>query len=174
MSERPEQTQVPKVPLKHKRLRGDKWVDAVTIDTVPRYKTSGLSGDEWWRFSFWVRLWRKGYVVGQESFGSMEYASAWLTTMLMQAAPASLPWPKDAPGQPYGDGYFCDNLGCSNVATWRALMKIEACREGHKTECSYAVKFRVFCDDHKRRGDCSIEDSDDNYVFEPYAPGAQS
>jgi len=156
----------PLVRLSHRRHRDDKWIDKVTVETEPRWKTSGLSGDEW-RFSYTVKLWRKGHVLVERGFGDMAYAAGWVALALQEAAPAYQSWPADAPGQPYGDGYYCDNPGCAEIATWRGLLKKEACRWGHVTEPDHSTPYRVFCDRHKQRGDCSIEDSDTNYVFEP-------
>ncbi|KKL50531.1 hypothetical protein LCGC14_2304540, partial [marine sediment metagenome] len=41
------------------RITDDEGVDQIVIDTVPRYKMSGLSGDEW-RVSGRVRFFRNG------------------------------------------------------------------------------------------------------------------
>ena len=42
-----------------KPIADDEGPDRITIDPVPRYKTSGLSGDEW-RMSYVVRFYRRG------------------------------------------------------------------------------------------------------------------
>ena len=155
------------VMLSHKRHRADTWVDRIEITTEPRWKTSGLSGDEW-RFSYTVTLWRKGWKVAEEGFGSLAYATAWAN---LQSAggfcPASQPWPADAPARPYGDGYLCDNPGCPTVATWRGVLKAIYGRNGEGPLEQYGTYFRVFCDLHKDRGDCAMEDCTDNYTWTP-------
>ena len=164
VNEKRDEAKAPK--LSHRRHRDDHWIDLVTIDTTPRWKTSGLSGDEW-RFSHRVQLWRKGFLLKESGFNDFAYAAGWAALQVQIACPAEQPWPADAPAQPYGDGHFCDNPGCAVVATWRGLLKSEACRSGHKTEPKWTTPYRVFCDTHKRRGDCALEDADDNYVWEP-------
>lgn len=57
----------------YKRHEDDDWIDEVRITTVPRYKTSGMSGDEW-RFSACVQLWRKGHLMFERSFSKLHYA----------------------------------------------------------------------------------------------------
>lgn len=155
----------------HSRHREDRWVDHCEIVTVPRWKTSGLSGDEW-RFSYRVVLRRKGYVVKERDFGTLSYAAAWLALAMQTACPAEMPWPDDAPGQPYGDGFLCDNPGCSGVATWRAWLKAEYDNRGQKYVSEWSAPFRVFCQQHSERGDCALEDATDNYDFEPILPEA--
>ncbi len=149
----------------HVRHEDDHWIDHAEIVTVPRWKESELSGDEW-RFSYQVRLYRKKILVGEKSFGSMVYAAGWLTMQLQVACPAEQEWPPDAPGQPYGDGYFCDNPSCSDRATWRGLLKQRFCRDGQAHEQLGSGSYRAFCDRHKTRGDCALEDADRNYEWE--------
>jgi hypothetical protein len=45
--------------------------DEVRIVTVPRYKISGLSGDEW-RISSHIEFYRKGRKVHERGFGKAE------------------------------------------------------------------------------------------------------
>lgn len=149
----------------HRRHREDRWADHCEIVTVPRWKTSGLSGDEW-RFSYKVILRRKGYILIERDFGSLSYAAAWMSLAMLSACPADMPWPESAPGQPYGDGWFCDNPGCGEVAAWRAWLRFEYDARGHKHE-PVSKLFRVFCQQHSRRGDCALEDADANYDLEP-------
>lgn len=157
----------------HRRLTGDRWVDHAEIITEPRWKTSELSGDEW-RFTYVVRLWRKGHLLAVHGCGTMAYAAAWMALALQTASPADLPWPPDAPGQPYGDGYYCDNIGCAEPADWRAWLKAEYDSAGHKSTPDVVRPFRVFCSEHSRRGDCSMEDRDANYEIEPILPAGES
>ena len=156
----------------HTRHREDTWVDHAEILTVPRWKTSGLSGDEW-RFSYRVVLRRKGWTIHEQDFGTLGYAARWLALHVGDgAAPADFPWPKEAPGGAYGDGFFCDNPGCDQPAAWRAWLKAEYCARGHKHVSQWTRYYRVFCQEHSRRGDCALEDADRNYDFEPILPDA--
>ena len=45
--------------------------DEIRIKTIPRYKTSGLSGNEW-RYHAEVYLLRKGQIVKQRGYGDIE------------------------------------------------------------------------------------------------------
>ncbi len=49
----------------------DQGVDRIEIDVVPRFKTSGLSGDEW-RVSGRILMFRKGELVGERSMSNVE------------------------------------------------------------------------------------------------------
>lgn len=49
------------------RLDDDEFYDEIRITTVPRFKTSELSGDEW-RVSTHVVVLRKGRVVAEKSW----------------------------------------------------------------------------------------------------------
>jgi len=62
----------------------DVFYDEAKIVTVERYKTSGLSGDEW-RFSYKVELYRKGQLVAWTQVGSFEYAALQLLRATMLA-----------------------------------------------------------------------------------------
>ena len=128
--------------------------DEVRIKTVPRYKMSGMSGDEW-RISAVVEIYRKGRLMHSASFGNMEYA--------MRLADAEYIKASEGGKQYYGgeDG-FCDQEGCANPPTVTYKLAKEYCRAGHSSEPSGTV-VRLFCDEHKTRGDCGLEDSDKNY-----------
>src|SRR5207247_526556 len=51
----------------------DEGVDRIEIQVIPRFKTSGLSGDEW-RVSARIVAFRKGEMVGEKSVTSMAAA----------------------------------------------------------------------------------------------------
>jgi hypothetical protein len=102
--------------------------DEIRIITVPRYKTSGLSGDEW-RISATIQFYRNG---------TLQHC----------------------------EGMFCDQEGCRNTATVKYRLKNMVCNQ-----CGLAKEIdperpevRMFCDEHKQRGDSSLEDADNNYV----------
>lgn len=129
--------------------------DEVRIVTVPRYKTSGLSGDEW-RISARVGFYRKGSLCHETSFSSIEYACGYLYAEYNNAI---------SNGKAYfgGDGIHCDQEGCSKPKTVTYRLLSQFCREGHETR-PLAPTYRHFCDEHKRRGDCGLDDADRNYT----------
>jgi len=128
--------------------------DRIEIVTVPRYKESGLSGDEW-RISAAIIFYRKGQEVHR------------VTTRNVQSACHHLAWHHDAAVSD-GKGYFagerdvCDQEGCAELATVWYRLKNQFCREGHGTE-PHRETYRQFCERHSTRGDCGLEDADRNY-----------
>ena len=132
--------------------------DEVRIVTVPRYKTSGLSGDEW-RISARVELIRKGKVVHTESYRNVEVAARFLAFAWAQACD-------------YGKAYyagiegFCDQEGCAEPPTVTLRKKEEFAtenpREWHRPAPEYS-SIRRFCARHARRGNAGFDDSDLNY-----------
>jgi hypothetical protein len=144
--------------------------DEVRIVTVPRYKTSGLSGDEW-RISAKVQLLRKGQVCFEKSFRNIKTACAYLPAVHGEAY-------DNGKAMFGGEGDFCDQEGCSSHATVTYRKKADFCHDGHKTELGDRVKIRRFCDKHKDRGDCGMDDADRNYEPfelqpEPIAPAPE-
>lgn len=129
--------------------------DEIRLKVIPRYKTSGLSGDEW-RISVNMELYRKGQLKHEEGIAhDMEGAMAFLSWKAIVAGEN---------GAQYfaGEEDWCDQEGCAEKATVTYRLKSEFCKGGHKTECDSPV-IRMFCDKHKRRGDCGFEDADINY-----------
>lgn len=45
------------------------------------------------------------------------------------------------------------------------MRKKDFCRAGHETEPHDHNVYRHFCEEHKRRGDCGLDDADVNYVL---------
>ena len=128
--------------------------DEIKIVTEPRYKTSGMSGDEW-RISAVVQFFRKRKKVFEKSFSTLEYACAFLPGLYAT---------ESCGGSGYyaGEGELCDQEGCYSPSTVTYKLKKEFCRQGHGTELKETV-VRKFCDHHKARGDCGLEDADRNY-----------
>lgn len=152
-------------PTRHPR---DPFYDKTRIRIVERYKTSGLSGDEW-RFSFVVEIFRKGTLVASKTVNDMEYAAV----MLAAAVHMDL----DELGH---DGWdvleweqipnagICCQPGCSKKATRKYVMK-----ELFDRSCSFnkpnkplleRIYGREFCDAHGERGDCGLDDANRNYI----------
>ena len=69
--------------LYHRRLRDWEPFDEITMRVVPRYKTSGLSGDEW-RQHVEVQFKHKGEVVHSFGASKMESALMLMGSHLMQ------------------------------------------------------------------------------------------
>ena len=141
---------------KHTMMPPDRQAfDEVRMITEPRYKTSGLSGDEW-RISAKVEFLYKGVVVYETSFQNIDGA-----LRLVQSH-----YIKETEPIPYNPSEFwekyCNQEGCKNPPTITYKLKSRYCGEGHKTE-PYQDELRHFCDEHKTRGDCGLEDSDINY-----------
>lgn len=147
--------------LHHKRHRDSGWYDRVELDIVPRYKTSGLSGDEW-RTSVRARWYFKGLLVGEEFFGrDIDRALSYLPHVIAVASDngASSEWLAHEKKK-------CDQPGCSDDAVARFKIKRHTSECGeylHPDETQYSDSFRQFCKQHLRRGDCGREDADDNY-----------
>ncbi len=133
--------------------------DEIRIITVPRYKESELSGDEW-RISASIQFWRKGEIVCVGG-GAANIEAA--VTMLGGEYLRAL---DNANGFYAGDGVHCDQESCPELATVRYRMKAEYCRQGHRSIPSTPT-FRHFCERHKIRGDCGCDDADSNYEKVP-------
>lgn len=140
--------------------------DEVRIVTVPRYKESGMSGDEW-RISAKIQLLRKGKVVFEDHRGNIEAAARHLAWIIDKAT-------DDGKAYFGGEGDTCDQEGCSDKATVTYRVKRTYCSTCGKTErgsteeevartLSGGNSIRQFCERHKRRGDCGIDDADSNY-----------
>lgn len=128
--------------------------DEVRIITVPRFKESELSGDEW-RISATIQLLRKGRIIYEQGFRNVETACGFLYSVYLTAI-------DDGRAMFGGEDDFCDQEGCSELATITYRKKFNYCREGHRSEL-HNVTIRKFCDRHKHRGDCGLDDADDNY-----------
>lgn len=143
----------------HYALRPDAQAfDEIKLKTVPRFKSSVLSGSEW-RTCAVIEFWRKGKLIHTESVSKMEVAAGMVYAKLMEAQDNAL-------GYFAGDGKTCDQEGCQKTATYLYRIKQEYCvgggNCGAKKESSWQMH-RCFCDDHKTRGDQDLEDNDDNY-----------
>lgn len=150
-----------------KRLDEDEWYDEVRMSTVPRYKQSGLSGDEW-RHHVEIEFLRKGVVLKSKGFHSLKDALAAAPGILFYYAPADDDAELVKAKQADFDS-LCFQPSCANKATVEYRLKKEYCNVaphdgGHDT---HGDTRRRFCDKHKTRGDCGFEDSDMNYETVP-------
>jgi hypothetical protein len=144
--------------LYHKRLPDWEPFDEISMRIIPRYKTSGLSGDEW-RQHVEIEFKHKGEVVFVTGARDMEAASMMLGHHLQTQ---TCPIPERVIAI---DRDKCDQPSCTENAVGRYLIKQEFARDGMKLDSSdiYGAKYRQFCKKHARRGDCGREDSDRNY-----------
>jgi hypothetical protein len=156
--------------LWHKRLSDFESFDKITFEVIPRYKTSGMSGDEW-RQHVEVKFWFKGEEVHSSGYRDMQAA---LTMVGAEWIKAQEPIPERVIEIERAGA--CDQPSCPNASEGRLRLK-EEFERGHKLhpdESKYHVAYRQFCKRHIRRGDCSREDSDDNYEPMDAASAADS
>jgi hypothetical protein len=114
-----------------------------------------MSGDEW-RISAQIEFYRKGKVVHTEGAGNIDYACQMLNAHHIRAI-------EKGAANYAGEGDFCDQEGCEALAEVTYRLKNEYCRDGHATD-PHRPTIRRFCNRHKTRGDCGLEDADDNYI----------
>lgn len=142
----------------HKRLPEFESFDRIEFRVVPRYKMSGLSGDEW-RQHVQVDFYFKGEKVHETGFRDMQAA------LMMTGAE----WMKATSPIPMRvieiERAKCDQASCANDAVGKYLLKRETSDRGDYIDPAtiYGRSYRQFCKRHAQRGDCSREDSDSNY-----------
>lgn len=147
--------------LRHKRHPDSGWYDRVEVEVVPRYKTSGMSGDEW-RTSVRLRWYFKGLLVGEERFGrDIKEALSYIPHVIAVAGDsgASNEWLKH-------EAQKCDQPGCSEDAVEKFKLRRHTSERGEfldEGENQDRASYRKFCEKHRTRGDCSREDADSNY-----------
>jgi len=151
---------MPKI-ASHRRHEDDEYIDEIRIDLVPRFKTSEMSGDEW-RVSARIRFFRKGHEVWSRGFGKLS------------TAVNALPWFFVVAGE--GSDFkmlgreqelaLCQQPGCSEPSVKRyRFKKVRDCpQSGKMYEPGPSFEYvTAFCQRHAHRGDCGLEDADDNY-----------
>jgi len=145
------------------RLLDWDFVDEVIVGIRPRYKTSELSGDMW-RQSVFIVAKFKGVVVFEELARSVDDALARLYAFKAEAAGDGIP--EVALEQ---EQECCDQPCCANKAVnFYFLKKIFAGGNSFEKDAFDAIDgrgyYRKFCNRHARRGDCSLDDADHNYI----------
>jgi hypothetical protein len=154
------------------RLRTDEGFDEVRIRTIPRFKSSGLTGSMW-RTSVEVQLLRKGRVLQTAHFANLRTAAAYLSHLIGSTIEhPDFDWPKD-------DHEFCQQPGCSEKKEVEFALSSSFCE--YCSECTVrnlkdeGMDYRRgFCKKHAYRGDQHADDSDRNYTVisgEPPKPG---
>lgn len=148
----------------HKRLRKWEAFDRIEFKVVPRHKESGLSGDEW-RTSVHVCFYFKDIPVYEINFRDMQAALLMIGHhWVCQQGPI----PEEVIKI---EKEYCDQPGCSEKHnSIKRYLKRETAPDGSyiDPDDTFGVHYRLFCNKHSNRGDCSREDSEDNYtVFPP-------
>lgn len=150
--------------IQNKAMRPDhQHYDKVDIYTVPRWKESELSGDEY-RISAAADLYYKGNKIKTMTFSDVEDAIRYLDGALVY-------WREN--GESYDrvdDSYLCDQENCTNIADVK-YKRINGYTDRGDPEKLYDFNlYRVFCNSHKTRGDCALDDSDQNYELVEFLP----
>lgn len=150
----------------HKAHPEQERFDSVTIEKVERWKESHLSGDEW-RFTTIARFFVKGVEVYSRPFRDIETAIACLPAVLNGSLipDNSEVWEnreKALAGK-------CDQPGCCEDAVYIHSLKHQF-TDGIKHDVASGGQYRKFCERHKHRGDCALEDADRNYDVQRIDP----
>jgi hypothetical protein len=148
------------------RLRMWQRFDAITIRTVPRFKTSSLSGNEW-RISARIDFEKKGRTIYSCSAGTVEGAVTNLGEILRSNELFEACSKADVAAS-------CDQEGCNEPWTRTYTLKKSYCATcaTPSDHMSYDTRPLVahFCDRHSDRGDASYEDCNSNYDMDVAAP----
>lgn len=143
-----------------KRLPDFEVFDKITMEVIPRYKQSGLSGDEW-RQHVEVTLYFKGKEIKRFGARTMHIASMMLGhELIFITEDESIP---DKVREL--EKVKCFQSSCDQDATTKNYLKNLFSSSGMKLDASeiHFPYYRKFCDKHSTRGDCSREDCDKNY-----------
>lgn len=145
--------------IHHRRHRKWEAFDRIELDVVPRFKTSGMSGDEW-RTSVRIRFSFKGEVVHEVATRDMETA---ILLLGHEWTVNQEPIPEAVIEREKG---LCDQPGCRDWAVVRFKVgRLTSDRGDYldpkDTSLAY---YRQFCSEHRHRGDCDREDCDANYT----------
>lgn len=150
---------------RHVPHRDSQIFDRVDIQTKYRYKESYMSGDEW-RYSAVMTIYYKDQEVFSATFRDVE-------TAMQIGYGAFVLCNENGKYQVPNTKYLCDQEGCSQEANHYFQILERFDNEGNILKKPYedeTINFRKFCTKHKHRGDCSLEDADDNYqeINNPY------
>jgi hypothetical protein len=140
--------------------------DRIDIYTVPRWKESELSGDEY-RISANADLYYKGHLRKRMSFSDVDGAKRYLDG-------AEVYWRESGEDFEYvDDTYLCDQESCAEIADVKYERIKGYTSQGEPEELYDFNRFRVFCSKHKTRGDCALDDADHNYKSVEFLPEEQ-
>lgn len=146
--------------------------DKVVVEVVERWKESELSGDEW-RFAHVATFYRHGQPVARRSHLSIEKV---LLAAAAEFGDIKVPVKgEDDKYEPWmGDlSEVCCQPGCTKpwVVLLHPVKRYDS--RGQQMARPYdADDVRGFCERHRHRGDCGLDDSDFNYelVEERFPP----
>lgn len=156
----------------------DDGIIGVTIARIPRWKESELSGDEW-RFTLLgvitYKDWRNGGTA-DEKITCLSWTETQGDVALQVAA-----WCQDNQkllSPPHAvkdlaDIKVCFQPGCGllPVNVYGITQEwTDHPHQGHRMEKRRHPVVRAFCARHSHRGDCDLEDQDDNYELLAYFP----
>ncbi len=129
----------------YERHHDDEYFDEITIRTQPRWKTSGLSGDEW-RTSASILVKRKGHIIHEGHCGTMKAAATLLPWLLMTMFER-----EDVTRLPDAlDHSLCFQPGCDKPAVTVYKLKSDYCSDGKPHELHTETRV-AFCQTHLRR-----------------------
>lgn len=145
------------------------FFDEVKIELRERYKTSGLSGDEW-RFSWLIRCYRKGRCLVERRCGGhvSEYAGIIAAEALALGGETTMGaprWEIVEKWDPSMEDGVCCQPGCCEPASVRYRMKKRFDRSCRYSEpiLDDEIRYREFCHKHADRGDAGLDDGPSNY-----------
>jgi hypothetical protein len=144
--------------LEYERLEsGEKDISLPDFDefrmiTIPRYKTSVHSGNEW-RISHQLKCLRQGNLIYSSKNWLIIDKISETTKQLEDEAISK------GKGNKFGEKDICDQEGCYEKSTVVYRLKSDGDNEYEKN----TNWIRQFCDNHSTRGDCGLIDCDDNY-----------
>lgn len=147
-----------------RRHHDDEIYDDISIKAVPRFKTSGLSGDEW-RVSYAVVFKRKGTVLLETSFTSLDYAVKFLPSLVAAAMEGGRGFDDEAWRRRIDlDAETCAQIGCAQPREQTLRLKEIFAANGEGPLPASSLTYTTgFCAKHSERGDCGREDADRNY-----------
>ena len=147
----------------HERLPDFETFDEIRMYVVPRYKTSGMSGDEW-RQHVQVDFFFKGVKTFEFGCRDMSAATMLVGARMIEAGDHGI---SDKAIALEASG-VCDQPSCREQSVGRLLIGKRFVRGQPLDPSDYSgrqnVAYRQFCAKHIRRGDCDREDCDDNYT----------
>jgi len=138
--------------IRHER---DEIVDEIRVVTVPRYKTSNLSGDEW-RVSARIEFRRKGHLLYAQDLSTIEAAVRHLPHELDKFLETQI----DAMTRTED---LCAQPGCDQPYVSEYRLNQEWCSRCGEPKPAHSDQRIRFCQRHLRRGDCGLRDADSNY-----------
>lgn len=141
------------------RLPDDEFFDEIIIQKIPRFKTSGMSGDEW-RTNARVTFRRKGITVYERGYLDIAIATAFLPGLFIEVG--------EAPPSEYMDRSLqrrkteCMQPGCNADASHRFRLKHQYVKGIQMPDSEFAEYHVCFCAVHAHRGDSDYNDRDEN------------